>query len=159
MPKTYNFHPYNPQKSAPGRAQKSHEKQRFIESELHATRDEEAQAGLHYGKKFAETEKLAHEHAKHPERERKMSRPHEEGVIHSHELRGQPIGALPKTDEAFEEPQRALGQSGWGDVVDEAIRGVQRLGGAVRDLSTATIKLARLPFDVAKLLSRRTGEV
>jgi hypothetical protein len=160
MPKTYNFHHYNPQKRAPGKAMKQEDKQRFIESDLHAAGH--GGGGLHYGKKFAETEKLAHEHAEHAkERPMKMSRPQEadEGVVRSHELRGQPIGALPQTDEPFQEPQQALAGAGWGDVVDEAIRGVQRLGGAVRDFGVATARLAKLPFDIAKLLGRRTGEV
>ena len=158
MPRSFPFNSYSPQRLDVGRRIKLRQKKKLVESELHEPPP--GMPGLHYGNRFAETERLAHEHALHPRPAEppKLSRSQEElPPLETRAPRGSPIGALPRTEEPFEEPEAVMSPRDFQAVMDDASRSFRRLSGAVKDLSTASRELVRLPVDLARLLGRRRG--
>lgn len=162
MPRSFQFSPYSPQRLDEGRRIKTRRKKLLVESELHSP-GPAGEPALHYGHKFAETERLAHEHAEHPRPARrsespKMSVSPELPVIRSRAARGSPIGALPQTEEPFDAPDALLAGRDFQGLLDQATRSFKRISGAVRDLSSASLELVKLPAGLARLLTRRTKE-
>ena len=165
MPRSFQFSPYSPQRLDEGRRIKTRRKKLLVESELHAP-GPAGEPALHYGRKFAETERLAHEHAEHPRPPKaqarkeppKMSVSPELPVLRSRAARGSPIGALPQTEEPFDTPEALLAGRDFRGLLDQATRSFKRISGAVRDLSSASLELVKLPAGLARLLTRRTKE-
>lgn len=160
MPVSYRYHAYSPQRTVPERKLKARAKGQFREAELsaHHTTEEDR---LHYGHRFAETEERAHQKLEHPREPPKMSRPQQGGAGMRAEAgagRGVPIGALPQTEEPMAEPEALLAGGRappMGELVADAMRNVQRVTGAIRDLGEASFRLARLPWDAARALRNR----
>jgi hypothetical protein len=146
MPVSYRYHAYSPQRLQEGRRLKRRSKKKLTESEL-ANHPHEAETGLHYGHRFAETEERAHAKAKQAKAHPKMSTPQ----------RGMPIGALPETDEPITEPDRLLEGEvlGMDDLVREAMAQLEVITGAIRDLGESSWKLARFPLDAARAFRQR----
>lgn len=146
MAVSYRFHAYSPQRKDPGRRLRAKARQALVESE--ATPGHVPEAPLRYGRRFAETEERGHERA---EAATEPARP-------SAAPRGPPIGALPPTEEPIRHPDRLLEETeppGMEALMSEALRNLEALTTAIRDVGESSLRLARFPWDAARTLRLR----
>jgi hypothetical protein len=150
MAESYRFHAYSPQRKDPGRRLRAKARQTLVESEQ--APGHLAGAPLHYGRKFAETEDRSQERAS---QERGSEERGSEGW--SRRGRGAPIGALPPTEETEQRPEAQLDGASppLNALVSEAMRNVEALTTAIRDVGGSSLRLARFPWDAARALRRR----
>jgi|GEM_PF-4687052 len=167
MAESYRFHAYSPQRKDPGRRLRAKARQTLAESEQ--APGHLANAPLHYGRRFAETEDRSQERASEeraseertPERRASAEQPAAAGTkgapSWSRKGRGAPIGALPQTEEADKRPEAQLDGAAppLDALVSEAMRNVEALTSAIRDVGGSSLRLARFPWDAARALRRR----
>lgn len=173
MPRSYSFDHYqavNPIGEKEGRfGLEKHKQKIHDQEEPTAEKPAHGHAEVHYGKKFSQTEeilqarKMEHEleelagiggeegagaakEARPQARQMKQSSMREAQQAKAH--RGQPIGALPATDEA-------MPQTRFGDLFDDASRQAKTLVLAARDLTRASARLLLLPVRTVQLAARR----
>ncbi|MCP3141128.1 hypothetical protein [Pyxidicoccus xibeiensis] len=170
MPRSYSFDHFQVPKTLPQekRGLRGQDKKRVAQSRPHPE-GVENDGGIHYGKRFAQTEELytAHQMAAQLE---ELARPEPDAKFsHGPEFKAPkakkskraaqpvatpviggtaPIGALPPTREP---PPRGRLM----DLVDEAQRQLQAIQGGLGDAAKAVSRLASLPVEVVRLAARR----
>ncbi|MFL5318596.1 MAG: hypothetical protein ACJ790_03000 [Myxococcaceae bacterium] len=146
MPRSYSFDHYQVPKTMrpqPPRGVRGKKK-----------KDPKAATDVHYGKQFAQTEELYHAHEMEKQLEElagikgsgRMSRGRAEDPM-DRMRKEAPIGAMPTAEPM--EPSRIR------DVWDEGVRYAGLLRDGVRDVSTAAMKLLRLPSDLVRAAIHR----
>ncbi|WP_426751017.1 hypothetical protein [Myxococcus sp. Y35] len=170
MPRPYSFDHYQVPKTLPAqkRSLRRQDKARLAGSRAHPEAME-SHEGVHYGKRFAETEELYVAHQMEAQLE-ELARPEPDAKFsHGPGFTGPkpgartakkreaapvvggttPIGALPPTRE--QPPQRAR----MPEIRDEAQHQLQALRGGLGDAIKAVSRLIRLPVTVVRMAAGR----
>ncbi|HSP81765.1 MAG TPA: hypothetical protein VLQ93_24815 [Myxococcaceae bacterium] len=146
MPRTYRFDHFTvPKTSAQSRSQRRRDKQHLAETRA---ADRQRDEGIHYGRSHAETEEMLQVKAMNAQLEALAGLSANAPVKPSATNRGQPIGALPVSEEPL--PRGALR-----DVLEEARRQLGALQAGLRDASRAVGRLFSLPGEAARLAAQR----
>jgi len=161
--RTYQFDPENSNPRAHSRSRWEVSKETLakdVESKHHGPGGEK----ISYGKKFAKTEEMYAARRMNEELE-ELAR--KDGALDEEEqgeergpvrqaiedvTRGSPIGSLPTSSEP---PPRDR----FSELADDAQRYTAMIREAVKDITTAGFRLARLPVEAAILAARRFGPV
>ncbi len=106
--------------------------------------------GIHYGRSHAETEEMFQVRAMNAQLEALAGLSANAPVKPTATNRGQPIGALPVSEEPSLLTRGALR-----DVYDEALRQFRALQSGVQDVTKATGRLLSLPMEAARLAAQR----
>ncbi len=168
MPRPYSFDHFQVPKTlpAPKRSLRRQDKARLARSKAHPEAME-SHEGVHYGKRFAETEELYSAHQMEAELE-ELARPepdakfsHGPGFVGPKRVKRterkpsalavggtSPIGALPPTRE---QPPRAR----MPEIRDEAEHQFQVLRGGLGDAAKALSRLVRLPLTLVRMAAGR----
>lgn len=148
MPRTYRFEHFTaPKTSTPSRSLRRWDKQMLSGKRGMERRSDKEP---HYGRSHAETEEMFQVRAMNAQLEALAGLSPNAPVKPTAAHRGQPIGALPVSEEP-----RMLSRGAPRDVLDEALRQFRALQSGLRDATRATGRLLSLPMEVARLAARR----
>jgi hypothetical protein len=147
MPRSYSFEPFTvSKKSTQSRGGlRRRDKQHLSEKRAVERRVD----GIHYGRSHAETEEMFQVRAMNAQLEALAGLSPNAPVKPTATNRGQPIGALPPSEEPM--PSRGALR----DVYEEALRQFRALESGVRDATQATSRLLSLPMEAARLAAQR----
>lgn len=148
MPRNFRFEHFNaPKTSTPARGMRRRDKQALSERRAMERRSDKE---IHYGRSHAETEEMFQVRAMNAQLEALAGLSANAPVKPTATNRGQPIGALPVSEEPSLLPRGALR-----DVYEEALRQFRALQSGLQDATRATGRLLSLPMEAARLAAQR----
>ena len=148
MPRSFRFEHFNaPKTTTPSRGLRRRGKQISERRAVDRRFDKE---GIHYGRNHAETEEMFQVRAMNAQLEALAGLSPNAPVVPTATNRGQPIGALPVSEEHPLPARSALH-----DVYDEALRQFRALQSGIQDATKATGRLLSLPMEAARLAAQR----
>jgi hypothetical protein len=148
MPRNFRFEHFNaPKTSTPARGMRRRDKQAL--SARHAV-ERRSDKEIHYGRNHAETEEMFQVRAMNAQLEALAGLSANAPIKPTATNRGQPIGALPVSEE-----HAPLSRAAMRDVLDEALRQFRALQSGIQDATKATGRLLSLPMEAARLAAQR----
>jgi hypothetical protein len=151
MPRSYSFEPFTvSKKTTQSRGGLRRRDKQHLSEKRSVERRSSGDGAIHYGRNHAETEEMFQVRAMNAQLEALAGLSPNAPVKPTATNRGQPIGALPPSQEHPLPSRSALH-----DVYDEALRQFRALQSGIQDASKATGRLLSLPMEAARLAAQR----
>jgi len=151
MPRSYSFEPFTvSKKTTQNRGGLRRRDKQHLSEKRSVERRSSAEGAIHYGRNHAETEEMFQVRAMNAQLEALAGLSPNAPVKPTATNRGQPIGALPLSEEHPLPSRSALH-----DVYDEALRQFRALQSGIQDVTQASGRLLSLPMEAIRLAAQR----